>query len=111
MTAPTPATITPTRQQDAAAVGAIFNTMQNYLQSLCHEGEEEGKLILTEAINDARKKLQEASYWAIQHVLMNGLPPAKAAPPTPSEGANDTPAPLGVVDPPQTIPAGNTEAI
>lgn len=106
---PGQATITPERQTAALQVGSVFNSMQIYLQSLAHPSED-GKLILTEALNDARKKIQEASYWAIQHVLMNGLPPAPKA--AANDAASETPAPIGEVDPPQAPPPhANQESI
>ncbi len=98
-------TITPERQLAAQQIGIVFNSVQQYLQGLAH-ATEDGKLILTEPLNDARKKLQEASYWAIQHVLVFGAP-APSQPAADSQPA-EAPAPIGEVDPPQTLPTDNS---
>jgi hypothetical protein len=72
-------TITPERQMAAIQVGGAFNSFTQYLQTLAHKAEEDGKLILTEPLNEARKALQVASFWAVQHILAHGAPKAEAA--------------------------------
>ena len=51
-----PQTITPERQIAAMQAGTVFNSMTQYLQTLAHAAEEDGKLILTEQLNEARKQ-------------------------------------------------------
>ena len=43
-------TITPERQMAAIRVGGAFNSFTQFLQTLAHSAEEDGKLILTGAI-------------------------------------------------------------
>lgn len=103
MNQPGPQTITPERQIAAAQVGQTFNSVAQYLQSLAPV-DNEGRLVVSEDLNEARKALQVASYWAIQHILKYGTPPAPAAneeapPPVPpaappeDRGSFDPPAP------------------
>ena len=66
----------------AIQVGGAFNSFSQYLQTLAHKAEEDGKLILTEPLNEAHKALQVASFWAVQHILAYGAPKAEAAPPS-----------------------------
>ena len=70
-----PQTITPERQIAAMQAGTVFNSMTQYLQTLAHAAEEDGKLILTEQLNEARKYMQIASFWAVQHILAYGIAP------------------------------------
>ena len=67
------------RQKAAAQVGMVFGHLNNFLISLAHKTEE-GKMILTKPLDAAYHRLQEASYWAVQHVLSNGTPKTPAVP-------------------------------
>jgi hypothetical protein len=107
-------TITPERQIAAQQVGAVFNSLHEYLRTL-EPKDPEGRTTLTKQLEFAHCRVDEAAMWAIKSVLTYGIPPrptppaaAPAAPEAPA--ANDappaaapveTPAPIGVVDPPQ----------
>jgi hypothetical protein len=78
-----PQTITVEKQQHANQVGGVFNGLAMYLQSLAHENAD-GQLVLTEQLNDARKLVLLASFWAIQHVMVYGVP-QKKSPPAPAD--------------------------
>jgi hypothetical protein len=102
----TPQTITPERQIAAMQAGTVFNSMTQYLQTLAHAAEEDGKLILTEQLNEARKYMQIASFWAVQHILAYGVPKPKAAPSNVGEVVADlTDAPTGSDALPPMTPA------
>lgn len=107
MNAPAPQTITPERQQAAAQIGQVFNSMHEYLSTLMHTNPD-GQRLTSQPMEYARKALEEASFWAIKHVLMHGIPqPPKAAndvPPTDAEerkmdGEPLSNPPMGPVDP------------
>jgi hypothetical protein len=106
-----PQTITPERQQAAAQVGAVFNSLHEYLRTL-EPQDAEGRATLTQQLIFAHCRIDEAAMWAIKSVLTYGLPPqpkpaaaAPAAPEAPA-AANDA-APIGEVDPPQALPQSN----
>lgn len=82
--------ITPARQIAASVVGATFNSLHQYLESLQHTNEQ-GQALTTTPLQYAHQRLEEASFWAVKHVLMFGPPPK------PDQSA--TPAPASV-DPP-----------
>ena len=91
--------VNPQKAIAAQQVSNVFNSVTSFLQSLAHEAEE-GKILLTEELNDARKALHVASFWAIQHVMRHGIPTPKAAndvaadpAPTPPAAATPTDAP------------------
>jgi hypothetical protein len=90
-------TITPERQQAAAQIGQVFNSMQQYLTTLMQTNEA-GERLTSQPMEYARKGVEEASFWAIKHVLMHGVPAAPKQPeappadPTPP-AANDEPLP------------------
>lgn len=88
--APGQQTITPERQIAASQIGAVFNSMHEYLRTLEHR-DEEGRQLLTKHLEFAHQRIDEAAMWAIKHVLTYGVPPQ----PKP---AAETPAPIGVVD-------------
>jgi hypothetical protein len=113
-------TITPERQIAAQQVGAVFNSLHEYLRSL-EPKDAEGRSTLTQQLTFAHCRVDEAAMWAIKSVLTYGIPPKppKPAPPaavpdqpaadSQSAAANDapaaeTPAPIGEVDPPQSLP-------
>jgi hypothetical protein len=118
-----PQTITPERQIAASQVGAVFNSMHEYLRAL-QPKDAEGNAILSKHLEFAHCRVDEAAMWAIKSVLAFGVPPRPApaaAPPADaaanSEGAEaaktdatadttNTPAPIGVVDPPQDFQGG-----
>jgi hypothetical protein len=98
-------TITPERQAMAGQVAGVFNSIHQFLGTLKHKNEA-GETLLTEQLRHAHAKVEEAGFWAVKHVLLHGTPaPAAAAPTAPA--ANDTPAPIGVVDPPQPLPTND----
>jgi hypothetical protein len=118
-------TITPERQIAAQQVGAVFNSLHEYLRSL-EPKDPEGRTTLTKQLEFAHCRVDEAAMWAIKSVLTYGIPPrptpAAAEPAAPeATAANDapapateTPAPIGVVDPPQSLPtdsASGTESV
>jgi hypothetical protein len=97
-----PQTVTPERQTAAANVATVFNSVHNFLNSLQHV-RDDGTRMTTVALDAARIRIEEASFWAVKHVLAVGIP---AAPP--AVAPSDTPAPLGEVDPPQApLPTDN----
>lgn len=106
-------TITPERQIAASQVGAVFNSLHEYLRTL-EPKDAEGRSTLTQQLIFAHCRIDEAAMWAIKSVLTYGLPPRPvpaandAAPAAPAADAaapaSETPAPIGVVDPPQALP-------
>ena len=96
-------TITPERQIAAQQVGAVFNSMHEYLRSL-EPKDAEGRSTLTQHLIFAHCRVDEAAMWAIKSVLTYGLPPKEAANEAPAPAA---PAPIGVVDPAQALPTDN----
>jgi hypothetical protein len=106
--APGPQTITPERQQAAQQIGAVFNSLHEYLHTLEHKAED-GEAMLTKHLEFAHQRIDEAAMWTIKHVLTFGTPPKAAAPEAPpaAPAANETPAPIGVVDPAQALPTAN----
>jgi hypothetical protein len=95
-------TITPERQIAASQVGAVFNSMHEYLRTL-QPKDAEGNFINSKHLEFAHCRVDEAAMWAIKSVLAFGVPPrpTPAAPEQPA-AVPETPAPIGVVDPPQT---------
>lgn len=94
-------TITPERQIAASQVGAVFNSLHEYLRTL-EPKDAEGRSTLTQQLIFAHCRIDEAAMWAIKSVLTYGLPPRPApaandAPPA-AAPASETPAPIGVVD-------------
>lgn len=96
-------TITPERQIAAQQVGAVFNSLHEYLRTI-EPQDPEGRATLTKQLEFAHQRVDEAAMWAIKSVLTYGIPPRKAAPAPAADGAaNDapaaeTPAPIGTVD-------------
>ena len=73
-------TITPERQAAAQQVGAVFNSLHEYLRSL-----EPTSGALTKQLEFAHARVDEAAMWAIKSVLTFGVPaPVPAAAPTPT---------------------------
>lgn len=113
MTPAQPQTITPQNQIAAQQIGAVFNSLHAYLQTLQH-AQDDGQLLMSKQLEIAHMHVDDAGHWAIKHVLTFGPPPTKAAaPPDPSANDKqrapaDVAAPLGVVDPPQApLPTDN----
>jgi hypothetical protein len=112
-----PQTITPERQVAAAQIGSVFNSLHEYLNTLQHKNDD-GQRLTSVPMEHARKAIEEASFWAIKHVLMYGIPtPPKAANDTPSEGAeaaqtdataDNSNTPTGADAQPPTTPAEAT---
>jgi hypothetical protein len=91
MTNPAPQTITPERQQAAAQVGQVFNSVHEYLSTLMHANAD-GQKLTSQPMEFARKAAEEASFWAIKHVLQFGVP---AAPKPAAAGTATTSEPKG----------------
>lgn len=92
--APAPQTITPERQAAAAQVAAVFNSLHAYVTTLQTKNEE-GVPLTTQPLEYVRKSIEEASFWAVKHVLQFGVPPVPVAAPAdptppPPTAANDT---------------------
>lgn len=95
--APDKQTINPERQIAAAEVAAVFNSLHAYLSTLQFK-DETGQALTTQQLEWSRKSVEEASLWAIKHVLFFGVPPKAAAPTPPADTAPvvvDPPAPPG----------------
>jgi hypothetical protein len=117
-------TITPERQIAAQQVGAVFNSLHEYVRTL-EPKDPEGRSTLTKQLEFSHARIDEAAMWAIKSVLTFGIPPrpapAAAAPEQPAAdfqpaAANDapaaeTPAPIGEVDPPQALAAAPAEVV
>jgi hypothetical protein len=111
-------TITPERQVAASQIGAVFNSLHEYVRTLEHK-DLEGRALLTKHLEFAHQRIDEAAMWVIKHVLTYGTPPLPAPPQKepPAPSANDetakdaTPAPIGVVDPAQELVMPPAEAI
>ena len=101
-------TITPERQIAASQVGAVFNSLHEYLRTI-EPKDLEGRATLTKQLEFAHCRVDEAAMWAIKSVLTYGLPPKEAAPTAPANdeqpdsGPAATPAPISVVDPVQPV--------
>jgi hypothetical protein len=106
--------ITPERNAAANKVAAVFNSLDNFLHTLAHDVEGGGK-VYSKYLENAIMRLSEAANHTIKHVLMFGEPvrqPVAKEPPAPSSNddnakeaapVSETPAPIGVVDPPQAV--------
>ncbi len=85
-----PQTITPERQQAASQIGQVFNSLHAFVSTLQHKNDA-GQALTTTPLEYARKAIEEASFWAIKHVLMYGMPPAPKAADEPPTGADAQP--------------------
>ena len=112
MTTDAQQTITPEKQQAAAQVGGLFNSLHSFLETLKHT-DANGNKLMSEQLRNAHARIEEAGTWAVKHVLVFGPPPAppKADAPANDEPGEqvpvDAPAPLGVIDPSQSLPTAN----
>jgi hypothetical protein len=102
------AAIPPERQIAAAQVGAVFNSLHEYLRSLEPKLPDptSGELrpALTEQLKFAHCRIDEAAMWAIKSVLTFGTSPPAAAPaPAPAPAADPTPTGSDALPP--TTPA------
>ena len=102
MNEPQAQTITPERQQAAAQVGAVFNSLHEYLRTL-EPKDAEGRSTLTQQLIFAHCRVDEAAMWAIKSVLTYGLPP-KPAPAAEQQPTADANAPTGADALPPTTP-------
>lgn len=84
-------TITPERQMAAGQVGAVFNSLHEYLRTLAPK-DAEGHPQMNKHLEFAHCRIDEAAMWAIKSVLTYGVPPK------PAVAAPETPAPIGEVD-------------
>ncbi len=89
-------TITPDRQLAASQVGAVFNSIHEYLRSLepkqLDPNTGASTSLLTKQLEFAHARIDEAAMWAIKSVLTFGAPkPAQPA-------ANDAPAATAAAD-------------
>jgi hypothetical protein len=104
--------ITPERNAAANKVASVFNSLDMFLHTLAHDGEQGGK-VYSKYLENAIMRLSEAANHTIKHVLMFGEPvrkPIVKEPPAPSSNDDNakeaaTPAPIGEVDPPQSVEA------
>lgn len=71
-------TITPERQIAAQQVGAVFNSLHEYLRGL-EPRDSEGGPLMTKQLEFAHCRIDEAAMWAIKSVLTFGVPVAPAA--------------------------------
>jgi hypothetical protein len=83
-------TITPQRQAAAQQIGAVFNSMHEYLRGFEHK-DEEGRPLLTKHLEFAHQRIDEAAMWAIKHALTYGVPAQPKQPESPTPAANDAP--------------------
>lgn len=110
-------TITPERQAAAAQIGAVFNSIHQYVRTLENK-DHDGNALLTKQLEFSHQRIDEAAMWAIKHALSYGVP-APAAPaandekqaPVATDATAETPAPIGVVDPLPTVHASGAEAV
>ena len=88
------------RQVAASQVGAVFNSIHQFLESLKTKNEA-GETLTSEQMKNAHERIEEASFWAVKHVLMYGIaapltpaaPPVDDAPPTDGDSMpTDVPA-------------------
>jgi len=86
-----PQTITPERQMAAAQVAGVFNSIHQYLGSL-QLANEAGEALMTEQLRNAHARIEEASFWAVKHVLNWGVPPKPKAEETASAAGEAAPA-------------------
>jgi hypothetical protein len=70
-------TITPERQTAAAQVGQVMNSVHQYLSTLMHANSD-GQKLTSQPLEYARQHIEEASFWAVKHVLTYGMPAAPA---------------------------------
>lgn len=104
MTPAAPQTITPERQIAGAQVGTVFNSVHEYLSTLMHSNDA-GQRLTSQPLEYARKAVEEASFWAIKHVLMHG-------PVAPPKAANDAPAQTDMLsDPAPAAPPSDDQII
>ena len=106
-------TITPERQMQASQVGAVFNSLHEYLRSLepkqIDPASGESRPLLTKQLEFAHARVDEAAMWAIKSVLTFGVPaPAQAAP---AEQPIAPPAPAEQPTAPATAPATAPDTI
>jgi hypothetical protein len=110
-------TVTPERQIAASQVGAVFNSMHEYLRSLepkkLDESTGNPMSFLTEQLKFAHCRIDEAAMWAIKSVLTFGVPPRPAAVPDKpaadsQTAANDTPQ---TVEPTPPGDSAGTESV
>ena len=95
-------TITPQRQMAASQVGAVFNSLHEYLRTL-EPHSPEGRPELTKQLEFAHQRIDEAAMWAIKSVLTYGLPPAPPSGAAPVPGNTDAAAVEPVAEP-ETLP-------
>lgn len=98
-------TITPERQIAASQVGAVFNSLHEYLRTL-EPKDPENRSTMTHQLQCAHERIDEAAMWAIKSVLTYGLPPRPASAAVPDQPAADSQpaAPTGADALPPTTP-------
>ena len=70
--------LTPETTAAAAQIAGMFNSLHKFLDTLKH-ADAKGDLLMTEHMRNAHTKIEEASFWAVKHVLTFGMPKAPAA--------------------------------
>lgn len=88
VTVDAPVGIPQDRQIAASQVGAVFNSIHQFLESLKGKNEA-GETLTSEQMRTAHERVEEASFWAVKHVLIYGVP----APLAPAAPASDAPPP------------------
>lgn len=107
-------TISPERQIAATQIGAVFNSLHDYLNML-QGTNEDGTPQFTQQLVNAHIRVDEAAMWAIKHALMYGVPkratpPAPAAPDAPTTAAPAVPdAPTTAAPTPDDVPLGRRD--
>jgi hypothetical protein len=71
--------ISPERAAAAQQVGAVFNSMHQYVENLAPKNDA-GQPIMVKQIEYAHARIDEAAMWAIKSVLTYGVPPTVTAP-------------------------------
>lgn len=91
----TPQTIAPERQLASQQVGAVFNSLHTFVQTL-RPKDADGNQVMTAELGNAHTKIEEAAFWAVKSVLAHGTPRAEPQPaPTDAPTVEPQPAPTG----------------
>lgn len=100
----TPQVITPERQIASQQVGAVFNSLHAFVQTL-RPKDADGNPITTAEINNSHMKIEEAAFWAVKSVLAHGTPRAEPKPAPEAEAKADEVAPAEPNTPAEAAPA------
>jgi hypothetical protein len=101
-------TITPERQQAAQQVGAVFNSLHEYLRTLEPTDPADNRKVLTKQLEFAHARVDEAAMWAIKSVLTFGAPgPQTTTQPAPATPTNDEAFEKAPTTPDEILPTDN----